>query len=350
MKDTHMENLNTKVSQINQKFKNNALTSSIVNIMLLALVFLFFSIGFDLTKKLLIDFVNLSWASIFPSLVDLGTVAGLILVLKYFANILQRPDFLLHLENKEIDQTNPENENKPKIVEFLNSGIYGKLLETIWYTIALFFVNFLLNICFEGGNNQLSPLNEWYLASSTFTHLPIFPINLMCILILVAVLLPTALNYAKYKVEIAEASNLHATKTINKQMIKSQVSDVKTYRFFIFIGLSLICIILSIMQRHNVWIFQYNNPTKEVSVLAEKLEGKSSAFCEENLSFNTVHGKDVITVTEHETNNFSGNTRNSEYNYAITPELKQSLILMCKRRAEEDKKIMGEEYKKAAQE
>lgn len=347
MKDKQMENLNTKLEKINQKFKNNALTSSIVNILLLGLVFVFFSIGFDLTKKLIVDFVNLSWASIFPTLIDLATVAGLILVLRYFANTLQRPDFFLHLDSKEIENL-PANENNPKIVEFLNSSIYTRLLQAIWYTIGLFFINYTLNIFFEAANNQFSPLNEWYLLSSNFTHLPIFPINLMCIVVVVAILLPTTLNYAKYKVEIAEASNLQKTKTISKAMIKEQVTQVKTYRFFIFFSLSVMCIILSIMQQCNSWIFQYTHPIKEVSVLSKELENKVSTLCESNLSFNTLHGQNVIIAKVEKSGYFLGQvtTDISEYTYAITPELKQSIVLMCEKRAEEDKKVMIEKKKK----
>lgn len=349
-----MDTLHTKVNSLNQKFKSNAFTSSIVNVVILLLVLVFFSIGFDLTKKLLLDFIHLSWATIFPTIVDLITVAGLILILKKFTNILQSPDFFLQLDDKEIEENTAINENNPKIVEFLNNATFGKLILVMWSVICLFAFNCLSNIVLESINDQFSPLNEWYLLSSSFSHLPIFPINLGCIVILVAIILPTALNYAKYKLEITEVTNLQSQKNvseeklkINKSIVKQQLLEVKTYRFYIFLVLSLICIILSLMQRENVWIFQYNKPINKEKVLSEKLTGKASAFCEENLTFNKIHNQNVITATVSRTNSFYSNTTTTDYNYAITPELKQSLVLKCEKRAIEDKKILEQRKKES---
>lgn len=342
-----METLHTKINSLNKNFKSNAVVSSIVNVLILLLVLVFFSIGFDLTKKLLFDFIKLSWASIFPTVLDLLTVAGLILTLKKFSNILNSPDFFLHLEDKDInkDTTNTTVENHPQIVQFLNNSTLGKLVSVIWCLISLFIINFVFNFILEAANDQFSPLNEWYLLSSNFTHLPIFPINLMCIIVLIGVVLPTVLNYAKYKLEIAEVSNLHPTKTIKKEIIKEQVTEIKIYRFFIFLGLSVMCVVFSIMQRENVWFFQYNQPINEQSVLSEKLSGKSSAFCEDDLSFKTVHNQNVMTVKVLDTSEFTRETTTSYYNYAITPELKQSIQSMCEKRAQENKKIREEKQK-----
>lgn len=332
----------TKIENLNQKFKSNALLSGIVNLLILGLVLVFFSIGFDLTKNLFLAFIsvswNLSWSSIFPSIVDLVTVAGLIAILKNFVKILKSPDFLLHLEDR-VEGPPLQNEKQPHILNFLKNDICDKFFAMMIGIIGLFLFNCLFNSILEGINDKLSPINEAYLLSTAFTHLPIFPINLVNIFVLMVIILPTTLNYKNYQLQIAEIFDVQSEK-INKKTIKFQVDDIKGFRCMLFIFLALICILLSIMQSNNVWIFQYNKPINDEKILAEKLTDKASAFCEENFAFNTIHQQNVLTLSMHT------DSITKTYNYPITPELKQLITVKCEKRAEEDKKEAAKKLEK----
>lgn len=242
------ENKIKEINKLGELCKSNLLKDAVLNSVLLLLIAVFFSILFEFTKKIVIDFVNLSWGDIFPMLLDFGALIIIIITIKSIKTLLSGDNLVLDLNENE--------ENVSEKIEFFLQEKSEDLTDSLVGLIIFSVVYFLVVEALEVINNKFSMLNSWYF-DSFYESLPIYPLNIVMLVIIFAILFPMNKAIYKYRKTLSSYLIKQDQKKHFQNSAKESIETITVSKRLILLALMMFCIALSFLKQNNLWNFKY---------------------------------------------------------------------------------------------
>ena len=320
------ENKIKEINQLGEIFKSNLLKDAVLNSVILVLIGIFFSILFEFTQKIVIDFVKLSWSDIFPMLLDLGALTIIGITINSVKKLLSNDKLVLKLN----DEEEHINEKISFFLQEKNEDLSNLLISIIIFSILYFCgVEFLDSI-----NHKFSILNNWYF-EKFYESLPIYPLNIVMLVIILAILIPINKAIYNYRKKLSNyLIKIEQTKFQTEE--DEKIKEMNYTRTTLFLLLIIFCIILSFAKQNNSWNFKYLQSHELLNLtINEQTSIKNvdiKLLCKLDRKYVKSHSKIKLSYTYFKYGN-TGSERINE-NELITEKTKDDLENYCNKHKE----------------